>query len=145
QHLIYEANCLSPSAVLMRKSLAIQAEYMSEDPEVVTAEDYDFWIRVSKISTKAIFLSEPLGNYVLHETNNSSSVEKHRRAVAKVVQEHAKADKVNFSKLIRLKKRLAFIEYVAARSYIDQKNWKKALSHIFKSIMGFPLFLRPYF
>ena len=64
-------NYIAYSSVFMRKEIAIKADLLDEDPLLVAVEDYDFWLRISMITDKFIFIDEILGQYYIG--NNISS------------------------------------------------------------------------
>ena len=48
EKLLFKGNCLSTSAVCLRRDIANKTEGFSERSDFVTVEDYEFWIRLSK-------------------------------------------------------------------------------------------------
>jgi glycosyltransferase involved in cell wall biosynthesis len=141
EFLLYRTSCLSPSAVMVKKDLYLAVGGMSEEKDLITAEDYDFWIKLTKLGTRSKFIREPLGTFFLHQFNNSSSVERHSSAVRNVILRHQERGLINKMKRNR---RLAAIDYSAARAYIDSKQWRLASQRIWKSVRTFPFFNRPY-
>ena len=45
--------------------------YFSEDVDIITAEDYDLWLKISKLGKKIGFLTDILGNFQLHSTSKA--------------------------------------------------------------------------
>lgn len=71
--LVINGNQILNSSVVLRKSLTETIGLISEDKILIAAEDYDYWIRISTITSKFSFIPENLGAYWLGE-NISASV-----------------------------------------------------------------------
>ena len=54
-------------------SLILKIGGLSENPKLVASEDYDCWLRLSKISDSFIHIPEILGFYEINKTNTSSA------------------------------------------------------------------------
>lgn len=66
-------NYIAYSSVFMRKEIAFKAGLLDEDPLLVAVEDYDFWLRISKITNKFMLIDEILGQYYIGNNNTSSN------------------------------------------------------------------------
>lgn len=86
--LLFNGNCLSPSAVMVKRSVLEEVGGFDEDPDIITAEDFDLWLRLSARGTTFAFVDTPLGQYTLHAANNSGSIEGHMVASLRVVERH---------------------------------------------------------
>lgn len=86
--LLFGHNCLSTSAVTVRKSCIDQVGGFDEDPDCVTVEDYDLWLKLSKAGFKFDFIDEILGEYNIHDSNNSHSVLRQLQAELTVLEKH---------------------------------------------------------
>jgi len=56
-------NCIINSAVCVRKDIIEKAGGFSEDKELIVVEDYDLWLRCSRITEKFKYIPEFLGGY----------------------------------------------------------------------------------
>ncbi|WP_061219380.1 glycosyltransferase family 2 protein [Leptospira weilii] len=63
QDLIVNGNGINNSSVVVRKSVVDQVGSLDENPELIAGEDYDYWIRVSKITDKFYQIPKTLGYY----------------------------------------------------------------------------------
>lgn len=111
ESLLFSGNCLSPSATLFKKNVALKSEGFHEDPAYNTVEDYDFWLRISRIA-KFHFLNQTLGEYVLVKTAASRNIIYHHTNMEIMLRSHL--DKYLSGKMgIRMKfkaqKRLAVV------------------------------------
>lgn len=61
------------SSVVVRRELMIQIEGESENKELISVEDYDTWIRLSRLTEKFVRIPECLGYYWVGGGNNSSA------------------------------------------------------------------------
>jgi len=144
-NLLYKGNCLTPSAVIVRKSILLKVDGFSEDCEVITAEDYDLWLKLAR--EKIIFkcINDMLGEYRLHANNASKSAIKHCDATRTVVTTHfIDRGGVGLLECVAMKRRTAYILYGAGRSLQQAGCTTEALRYFSESIKTFPLLLRAY-
>lgn len=138
--LLMKGNCLSTSAIMVRKSVLEDVGNFSEDPEIVTVEDYDLWLRLAERRCRFAFLDQILGEYMLHAGNQSKAVLRHMNAELVVLRNH-------FSSQGRVhvpKNRLALLYFRSARALQLQGSHREALVWLFKSWKTFPFILRTY-
>lgn len=86
--LLLDGNCLSPSAILVRRSCLEQAGGYCEDREIITAEDHDLWVRLAFLNVRMRHLPQPLADYRLHGQQNFRAVERHMNASLAVLDRH---------------------------------------------------------
>jgi glycosyltransferase involved in cell wall biosynthesis len=85
--LLFKINCLSTSAVCVKKDILIKTGGFSERNDFVTAEDYEYWIRLSQVG-EFYFIKEVLGEYHIHGKNTVSNVKVHNNAVIAIKKYH---------------------------------------------------------
>ncbi len=61
--LITKGNIICNSSVVVRKSIIIKSKGFSENKDMIAAEDYNAWLRVSKVSDKFKYINKALGYY----------------------------------------------------------------------------------
>lgn len=88
ESLLLEGNCLSPSAILVRRERLLSLGGFSEDKDLVTAEDHDLWLRLARSGAVMAFVDAPLADFRIHGEQNSSSVERHMKASLAVLARH---------------------------------------------------------
>lgn len=89
EHLLKNGNCLSPSATIVRRQFIIDNNvYFREQAEFITAEDYDFWLNLARAGGKFKFSREVLGDFTIHENNNSKRSEIHKQNTLNVLLDH---------------------------------------------------------
>lgn len=85
--LLFKGNALSPSATVFRKEAAISIGGFCENPEFNTVEDYDFWMRLSRV-VKFMFIDEVLGEYTLVDTAASRQILYHYNNMEVMLKTH---------------------------------------------------------
>jgi teichuronic acid biosynthesis glycosyltransferase TuaG len=138
-------NCITPSATVVRKAVLIAAGNFSEDPRIVTSEDYHLWLKLAQAGTRMKFLAELLGEYRIHPGNQSGAAVRHLDSVLFVVQEffsrmppHSPATRRRF------KRRVGLAYYSAARALQRAEKFQEAWPLLGKSLACSPLALRAY-
>lgn len=68
----FNGNAINNSSVVLSKELLIKAGSFSEDPDVLTAEDYFCWLELSKLTEKFIKINVVMGFYWIGDNMTSS-------------------------------------------------------------------------
>lgn len=143
--LLYDGNCLSTSAIVVKKSALESVGGFDEDPRMVTAEDYELWLRLAKDGCRFALVGEILGEYRLHGGNQSKAVMRNFQAELTALQKHfAGIDGNGLMARLRTKRRLALAYYAAARGMQAEGNHKGAMKLLLQSWMKYPFILRQY-
>ena len=138
--LLNDGNCLSTSAIVARKSVLENAGNFSEDPEIVTVEDYDLWLRLAERKCRFGFVEEILGEYTIHPGNQSKAVLRNMRAELAVLEKHYFAQGRTFIP----RSRQALLYFRSARALQHQGSHREALLWLFRSWKISPFILRTY-
>ena len=88
KNMIFRKNCLSTSAVSISRNLFHLHGGFSEKKEILLAEDYEFWIRLSLSGELCKFIPKILGMYRVHNGGNSRRLKEHRIAELNVLYMH---------------------------------------------------------
>jgi glycosyltransferase involved in cell wall biosynthesis len=140
ERLLFHGSCLSPSAVTVRRDLLEEVDGFSEDPRVHFIEDYDLWLRLSRL-TRFFFLHEPLGVCRLHEFNFSSRVEYNLQNTLAVLNKHLAPYDASRETTVRLRvrrrKQVAFRQ--AARHHIVAGDLGAAWRNLLVAMRLYPL------
>jgi glycosyltransferase involved in cell wall biosynthesis len=119
--LLVNGNAISNSSVVVNKNILLKINGISEDRELILVEDYDCWLKISKIDNKFCFIPKSLGAYWIG--NNASAASE--RAI--------NADMFVFNKYINLlneeERKLANINlsYRLGRFYYGMKKFDSAI------------------
>jgi glycosyltransferase involved in cell wall biosynthesis len=143
EHLLFDGNCLSTSAVVLRRTLLDRSGLFNESHIMVTAEDYDLWLKLARDGTHIGFLTKVLGEYRIHGENQSHAALRNMKAEMEVFQEHCRTFNGSVS-ISRKKRREAIILYSGARSLQDNKQFTQAWLYFYKAIICYPWVLRFY-
>jgi teichuronic acid biosynthesis glycosyltransferase TuaG len=143
RNLLFKGTCFSPSAALVRRSLLERVGGFSEDPDFITVEDYDLWLKLVQSGARILFIDGVLSNYRLHDHNASASVLRHMNAGLNAVGAHYETLKPKrLLDAFRLQNRRSVIMYGAGRSFQKSEQWIEARRCFAQSLMSFPLNLR---
>ena len=99
---MYQGNFLSTSAVFAKSDLIKAVGSFSTDVSIITAEDYDLWLKLMAAGARVQMIQEVLGAYRIHASSASSSLAKHLRAVRRVVLNHHYAHQKTTGKSLTL-------------------------------------------
>ena len=142
--LLYKGNCIATSATVLEKEVFDRVGGFSEDPNIVTVEDYHLWMKISKIEGKIGFIKQILGSYRLH-TGNSGTVIRQSKAERHAVELFfPKLENRNLRDRIRIRFRYGLVDYGVARSYQLRNNYSKSWSYLISSWLKNPFFIKTY-
>ena len=143
ESLLLEGNCISTSAVIVRRDWLESVGGFTLESEFVTAEDYELWLKLAHKGAKIGFVDKVLGEYLIHEGNQSKAHMRNMQAVMAVYKHHV-AGYTKYISKHRLRRREALIFYSGARSFQDNGNHSKAWPLFFKAVSLYPWVLRFY-
>jgi GT2 family glycosyltransferase len=144
-NLLYNGNCIIISATVVRKSCLKRVSGFDENPAIISAEDYDLWLRLAKEKVCFSFIDEIMGEYTYHDDSISKQEMKHFRASMTVVNKYFALKKKNtLFDFLKLKRAKALFLYGIARSFQHSGKSIKSLSFFLKAIKVFPFLLRIY-
>ena len=145
ENLLFGGNCLSTSAVMMTRKAFNSAGGFSENHDFITAEDYDLWLKVSRLGCKFFFIDVALGEYHLHGGNQSHAAERHHKAVVSVLNSHFSRNVTkSYMNELRKKSRIALAASGCARMLQANSDFKRAYPWIAKSIREWPFSYKPW-
>jgi len=70
--LLINGNALNNSSVIVRKNIVDKVGGLVESKEMIAAEDYNLWLKISKVTNKFLYIPEILGEYFVGDNNISS-------------------------------------------------------------------------
>ena len=106
--LMARGNAIATSSAVVRKKLLQQLNGMSENANMVAAEDYNTWLRIAQLTNKFRYVSKKLGFYQLHNQGVS------QKDMSIPVQ-YAVADFIDFLNPAQKNKFLANLRYTKGR------------------------------
>jgi glycosyltransferase involved in cell wall biosynthesis len=142
--LLYKGNCIATSATIVRKELVEAVGGFSESLEVVTAEDYHLWLKLSQAGVEMNFVNQVLGSYRFHATNAGTPI-KQSTAVKNVIEEFFPRRQLRSLKdNVRIRFRYGIIDYGLGRSMQANRQFFAAWPYFLRSLMLHPLHLKTY-
>jgi glycosyltransferase involved in cell wall biosynthesis len=139
ERLLFVGNCLSPSAVTVRKAKLEQVGGFREDACFNTVEDYDLWLRLSQVG-RFHFLETVLGQYQMVERGASNKIAYHHANLEALLRDHfSRLPKNGALSLLKRQKRLAWSWRVAARALLTQGDASAAGPYAWRALKGYPL------
>jgi glycosyltransferase involved in cell wall biosynthesis len=144
-YILFEGNGPSTSATVVARKFLEQVGNFSEDQKLVTVEDYDLWLNLSKICAFK-YLTEVLGSVNYHSSNTSGNVPLHLQNGLTVIEKHCgsmAAPKGNFSK-IAIRRLYARSYYAAGRKYQRTGAFRPTVHYYARTIQTYPFFVKAY-
>jgi len=87
--LLLRGNRLSTSAMTVRSEFVEKHKIrFNQSCDYVIVEDFDFWLHLAHYGAHFLFMSEPLGEYVIEDDNISHAIEKARYNEQVLLKEH---------------------------------------------------------
>lgn len=115
--LIY-GNQLSPSSTtISTKFLKKNNLKFSEDTNFISIEDYDFWLKIFKISDKIIYIKQYLAYYLIH-SHNISKKKNHFVNFIYFLESYKKNEKEPFRKILNTRIKIEKILYKKNLNYL---------------------------
>ena len=141
--LLFDGNCISTSAVVVKKSILWDAQGFSENPRFVTVEDYDLWLRLARDDARIGFVREILGEYRIHGANASKALLRHLDAEIAVIESHfAEFAAPGWLTRLRMRRRRALAYYGAARGFQKAGDYREAWRWFARAYRESPFILR---
>ena len=139
EDLLFRRNCLSGSAVAVRKSTLMEVGLFSEDRTIHGVEDYDLWLKLAKFNASFYYLHETLGAYVLHDSNMTGDIESFFERDYCLLKRHVDAFPDRSLKF-RFKRRVRYgAQYRSCgRALLSRGDYKKAFEFAQKSLQYNP-------
>ena len=116
--LLFNGNCISTSATMVRRDTLMRVNGFREEPRFVTVEDYDLWLRLARAGARIGFVTNILGEYRIHGANASKALLRSLEAELAVLADHftTLAPPGILSKL-RMRRRRGLVYYSAGRGF----------------------------
>jgi hypothetical protein len=127
-----------------RRYLAEVGQF-SEDPELITLEDYDLWLKLSR-ACRFHFIHEILGVVNFHPASASAQVELHLKSTLAVLAKHSNQSPIGHQRGFKraIRRRYAEAFYGAARQYHRTGGFKASLAYYARTFWTYPFYLRTY-
>ncbi len=143
---LYNRSGIITSATAVRRKCLLEVGGFDENPDIVTAEDYDLWLRLSKGNYRFQFMGDILGEYNCHGSSFSRQVYSHMRAGLTVINKYSRAPVAGAAPfyIFKIKRAKALFLYGIARNFQREGKRLMALRFFLKALAIYPFLLRPY-
>jgi glycosyltransferase involved in cell wall biosynthesis len=146
RHLLFKRNQVSTSTVTVKREFLERVAGFDEDPSLITAEDYDLWLKLTSAGCHIYCLPEVLGEYRITGKNMSARIDTHFTAVTKVIMKHyVQRQHKSIIDPLLLHRRLAKVDYGKAWAYFRAGAQKKAFQNILVALAKWPFSLKIWF
>ena len=122
--LFFKNNCLSPSAVTIKKSTVQRIGYFTEDLHLHGVEDYDLWLRLALAKSNIKYMSDFLGSYVIHGNNMSTEYNFFDKIEYLHILYFEQINKNNIKNVVKYKFKLLKIYYSKTIIAVLSKKYK---------------------
>jgi len=117
--LLINGNAITNSSVIVRKQMLEKIGLIDESKDLIAAEDYNAWLRISNLTNQFLYLPKKLGYYFIHDQGMSQKDMSlpSRQATYKFLSVLNKEQKIKLEAQIR---------YSSGRFNYLKYNYKKA-------------------
>jgi len=143
ESLLFHGSRFATSSVVAKKSVLEEAGGFSERPDFAGVEDYDLWLRLSKLG-KFYFIDSVLGDYMIHDYNFSADIHRRAKHWMSVLESHFKelpSDR-KFEKKIRAAK--ASVMFGAGWNSLKLGSFSDARQWFYKGLKIYPFSAKLY-
>ncbi|WP_323257898.1 glycosyltransferase family A protein [Spirulina sp. CCNP1310] len=119
EDLLLNGSAICNSSVVVRREIMENIQGFSEDTKLIAAEDYDAWLRVSKLTDAFVRLPDCLGYYTVG-ADNISSANRSIMNINRLLEIHGKEIKEQHGKIP------GWMSYTLASSYYKKKVFDKS-------------------
>ena len=139
--LLSNGNCVPTSSSVVNKEILLQDQiFFDEKKQFVTAEDYDFFLKIAKKGYKFEFLRKILGKRLIYNESMSSKYELHKGSVYSVLSKHVQMNYKNtlLKKIILFRFKFAIRLIDLNFHLVKKKNYVKSVQLIIFMIIFYP-------
>ena len=140
--LSFRGNCISTSATFIQTSLLRSVHGFDESAEIVTAEDYELWLRLAEQKPLTVFIPELLGEFHRLANSASSAVLQNLSSEREVLKRHFARERQTVINQLRMRHRMAIASYGAARQLNSQP--RQALKLFLTALLLSPFLIKTY-
>ena len=140
--LLFRGNCISTSATFIQTSLLRSVHGFDESAEIVTAEDYELWLRLAEQKPLTVFIPELLGEFHRLANSASSAVLRNLSSEREVLKRHFARQRQTVINRLRMRHRMAIASYGAARQLNSQP--RQALKLFLTALLLSPFLIKTY-
>ena len=144
-YLMFVGNCVSTSATVVAKQYLDEVGYFSEDQHLITVEDFDLWVRLSRVC-RFKFIHQVLGRQHYHSGSSSANAELHLRSGLAILEKHRKELEQGGQPYPKgaIRLRCAKTYFTAARQYQRRGAVGRSLAYYGRTLRTYPFYATTY-
>lgn len=143
--LLFGINTVTTSATMVRTELLHAQKGFCEDQAIVTAEDFDLWLRLLANGCRFAAVHAALGTILVQNSSASRAIERHFLASKTVYERHYQSLKPRtWVDALRYQRIKSLTTYSAARAYQSRGDRANALRFFGRSLREYPVNARAY-
>jgi len=127
--LLLNGNAINNSSVVVRKAIIEQVGYISEDPELVASEDYDAWLRISRVTDRFERLRGCYGWYAVGDDNITFNAHQSEKNIKKIIEIYFQNNE---------KSSPVWANYALARAYFKLGRYPESRAFVLKVMRQLP-------
>jgi glycosyltransferase involved in cell wall biosynthesis len=144
-YLMQVSNCVCTSSTVVARAELEKVGNFSEDPSLVTVEDYDLWLKLSRVC-RFHFIPDVLGIQNFHRNSASADPELHLRSTLAIIKEIRDEARRSDRPLPRtaVRRHYANAFFGAARQYHRKGVFREPFGLYIRTIRAYPLSAKAY-
>ncbi|MCE2465716.1 MAG: glycosyltransferase family 2 protein [Dehalococcoidia bacterium] len=144
-YMLLEGNQPATSATVASRQHLVEIGGFSEDPSLATVEDYDLWLRLSRVC-RFVFVRDVLGTQRYHTSNTTGNVERHLRDSVSLLDENFRGRKSTGRQYPAhsIRRRYAIAYYGAARQHHRNGSTGASFATYLRALRTSPFYSRTY-
>lgn len=138
ERLLFVGNAVSPSGATFRRDKAREVGGFRENPEFNTVEDYDFWMRLSRVGPFR-FIDKALASYTLIPGSASSKIESHYSNQESLLKDHFASflgPEPSFLNRLRMRRRFSYVYRAAAGALLEPGSDRSLRRHYVRRMLA---------
>jgi len=143
--MLFEGNCLTPSAVVIRRNIFFKDGFKFDEDENNTIEDYEYWLRLAR-NYVFHFIDDVLGYY--HLTDHGfflSHMKANTTNMIRLLDNHfAQFDKEDKYIQEMIRKRLSSIMCAAGRMHNHNRDFDESMRWYVRAAREYPINYKAY-
>ena len=142
KELLFNGNSISTSATVVKRSKLLKVGLFSENMNFNGVEDYELWLRLSKICNIE-YLHEVLGEYHVHGAGITSNISKQLKNILNVIDHcYLSWPTKNFYYNCMINKARSNAIRGAGRNFQRNGEYKTAKKYLFQALFTYPLSIK---
>ena len=134
ERLLYERNCLSPGAVVIRTEVLRRIGGFDVQEAYLGCDDYDLWIRLARTRARFHFIGDVLAEFRITGFNGSISDPYHAIRMAEMVKTNILLFENSRVLSRRGRARMAVVYAFVARTFLRFGKWRESFLYVRKAL-----------